>query len=50
MYYPTRWDWAVFIGTLGMFSCAMFLFIRLLPMISIFEIRTLLPEAEVKHK
>jgi Ni/Fe-hydrogenase subunit HybB-like protein len=50
MYYPTRWDWAIFIGTLGMFSCAMFLFIRLLPMISIFEIRTLLPEAEVKHK
>jgi molybdopterin-containing oxidoreductase family membrane subunit len=50
MYYPTRWDWAVFIGTLGMFSCAMFLFIRLLPMISIFELRTLLPEAEVKHK
>jgi Ni/Fe-hydrogenase subunit HybB-like protein len=33
MYYPTRWDWAVFIGTLGMFTCAMFLFIRLLPMI-----------------
>jgi Ni/Fe-hydrogenase subunit HybB-like protein len=50
MYYPTRWDWAVFIGTLGMFSCAMFLFVRLLPMISIFELRTLLPEAEVKHK
>jgi Ni/Fe-hydrogenase subunit HybB-like protein len=50
MYYPTRWDWAVFIGTLGMFFAAMFLFVRLLPMISIFEIRTLLPQAEVKHK
>ena len=50
MYYPTKWDWAVFIGTLGMFSAAMFLFVRLLPMISIFEIRTLLPQAEVKHK
>jgi Ni/Fe-hydrogenase subunit HybB-like protein len=50
MYYPTRWDWAVFIGTLGMFAAAMFLFVRLLPMISIFEIRTLLPQAEVKHK
>jgi hypothetical protein len=33
-----------------MFFAAMFLFVRLLPMISIFEIRTLLPEAEVKHK
>ena len=50
MYYPTRWDWAIFIGTLGMFSFCMFLFVRLLPMISIFELRTLLPEAEVKHK
>jgi hypothetical protein len=27
----------------------MFLFVRLLPMISIFEMRTLLPEAEVKE-
>ncbi len=47
MYYPTVWDWAVFLGTIGMFSTLLFLFIRLLPMISIFEMRTLLPEAEV---
>jgi len=46
MYYPTRWGWAVLIGTLGLFASAMFLFIRILPMISIFELRTLLPEAE----
>jgi len=50
MYYPTRWDWAVLMGTLGMFCALMFLFVRLLPMISIFELDTLLPEAEVKHK
>jgi molybdopterin-containing oxidoreductase family membrane subunit len=49
MYYPTRWDWATFIGTIGMFLAAMFLFVRILPMISIFEMRTLLPEAEVKE-
>jgi Ni/Fe-hydrogenase subunit HybB-like protein len=49
MYYPTRWDWAVFIGTLGFFLACMFLFLRILPMISIFEMRTLLPEAEVKE-
>jgi Ni/Fe-hydrogenase subunit HybB-like protein len=48
MYYPTRWDWAVFIGTIGFFLACMFLFLRILPMISIFEMRTLLPEAEVK--
>ncbi len=28
----------------------MFLFVRLLPMISIFELNTLLPEAEVEHE
>jgi Ni/Fe-hydrogenase subunit HybB-like protein len=48
MYYPTRWDWMTYIGTIGMFLSAMFLFVRILPMISIFEMRTLLPEAEVK--
>src|SRR5579864_9245793 len=49
MYYPTRWDWMTYIGTLGMFLMLMFLFLRLLPAISIFEMRTLLPEAEVKE-
>jgi len=49
MYYPTRWDWMTYIGTIGMFLAAMFLFVRILPMISIFEMRTLLPEAEVKE-
>jgi Ni/Fe-hydrogenase subunit HybB-like protein len=48
MYYPTRWDWMTFIGTIGMFLAAMFLFLRILPMISIYEMRVLLPEAEVK--
>src|SRR5499425_2499913 len=47
-YYPTQWDWAIFIGTLGFFSACMFLFMRLLPAVSISELKTLLPEAEVK--
>jgi molybdopterin-containing oxidoreductase family membrane subunit len=46
MYYPTRWDWAVFVGTLGLFLTLMLLFIRVLPAISIFEIRMLLPGAK----
>jgi Ni/Fe-hydrogenase subunit HybB-like protein len=50
MYYPTRWDWMAFIGTLGFFLAAMFLFLRILPMISIFEMRTLLPKATVEAK
>ena len=44
---PTIWDVATYIGTLGLFFFLFFLFIRSLPMISIFEVRTLLPQAEV---
>ena len=47
MYYPTGYDWATYIGTIGFFAALFFLFIRFLPMISIFEMRTLVPEAEV---
>jgi molybdopterin-containing oxidoreductase family membrane subunit len=50
MYHPTIWDWATYAGTIGLFLCLMFLFIRFLPMISIFEMRTLLPEAKVKEE
>lgn len=46
-YYPTQYDWAIFIGTLGFFSACMFLFLRLLPAVSIAELKTLLPQAEV---
>ena len=49
MYYPTIWDWMTFVGTMGMFVTLFFLFIRFLPMISIFEMRTMAPEAKVKH-
>jgi molybdopterin-containing oxidoreductase family membrane subunit len=49
MYYPTFWDYATFLGTIGLFLTLLFLFIRFLPMISIFEMRTLVPEAEVRE-
>src|SRR5215813_1387140 len=49
MYYATRWDYMTYFGTIGMFLMLMFLFLRVLPAISIFELRTLLPEAEVKE-
>ncbi len=48
MFTPTRWDWATYVGTLGLFLALLFLFIRVLPVISIFEMRTILPGAEVK--
>src|SRR5262249_44869781 len=46
-YSPTLWDWATYIGTIGLFLTLLFLFLRFLPMISIFEMRTILPEAKV---
>jgi molybdopterin-containing oxidoreductase family membrane subunit len=36
---PTIWDWATLTGSLGLFFTLIFLFIRLLPMISISEVR-----------
>jgi Ni/Fe-hydrogenase subunit HybB-like protein len=50
MYQPTVWDFSMFIGTIGLFFCLLFLFIRFLPIISIFEMRTILPEAEVEEE
>ena len=49
MYWPTAWDISTFVGTMGLFLALLFLFVRFLPMIAIFEMRTLLPEAEVKE-
>jgi molybdopterin-containing oxidoreductase family membrane subunit len=41
MYYPTAWDWSMYIGTIGFFLFCILLFIRVLPAISIFEMREL---------
>ncbi len=49
MYAPTMWDWSMYIGTVGFFFTLLFLFVRFLPVISIFEVRTLLPAAQVSH-
>jgi len=42
MYYPTFWDFAMFGGTIGLFLFLMFLFLRFLPIINIFEMKDLL--------
>ncbi len=44
MYFPTGWDWAIYAGSIGFFFFALFLFIRWIPMIAIFEVK------EVSHK
>ena len=48
MYSGTIVDYAVLAGSIGLFLCLLFLFIRLLPMISIFEMRALVHEESVK--
>jgi hypothetical protein len=50
MYSPTFWDWATFLGTIGLFLTLFFLFIRFLPTISIFEMRTILPDAKIEEE
>jgi Ni/Fe-hydrogenase subunit HybB-like protein len=46
MYYPTRWDWATYVGTIGLFLTLFYLFMRFVPMISIVEVRSLVHETE----
>ena len=48
MYSGTIVDYAVLAGSIGLFVCLLFLFIRLLPMISIFEMRALVHEENLK--
>src|SRR5215467_6084266 len=50
LFHATRWDWATYWGTIGLFIFLFFLFVRSLPMISIFEVRTLLPQAKVAEE
>jgi molybdopterin-containing oxidoreductase family membrane subunit len=44
MFYPSIWDWSTFVGTLGLFFALLFLFLRFLPAISIFEMRELVSQ------
>jgi len=51
MYYPTKWEIGLFLGSMGLFVTLFFLFIRFLPAISIFETIELLAEekGDLKH-
>jgi Ni/Fe-hydrogenase subunit HybB-like protein len=41
-YSPTLWDWLTLFGTVGLFAAGVLICIRLLPMISMFEMRELI--------
>jgi len=51
-YSPTIWDWLTLLGTVGLFAAGVLISIRLLPMISMFEMRELISrgaQAETRH-
>lgn len=38
-YWPTVWDWLLLLGSIGLFIAMFLLFVRLLPVISVYELR-----------
>ncbi len=48
MYYPTVWDYATFFGTVGFFFMLFLLFVRLFPVVPMFEVRELISKLEKK--
>jgi Ni/Fe-hydrogenase subunit HybB-like protein len=44
IYHPSFWDYALFAGTVGLFATGFLLFVRLFPMVSMFEMRELIAE------
>jgi molybdopterin-containing oxidoreductase family membrane subunit len=49
-YRATKWDYMIYVGTLGLFTALFLLFVRFLPMIPMSEIRTMLPGAKITPK
>ncbi len=47
-YRATKWDYMIYVGTMGLFACLFLLFVRLLPMIPMSEIRMMLPQTKVR--
>jgi molybdopterin-containing oxidoreductase family membrane subunit len=50
MFRPTVWDYLTFLGSIGVFLFLFLLFIRLLPVISIAEMRALLPGTRAREE
>jgi molybdopterin-containing oxidoreductase family membrane subunit len=46
---PTVWDYSLMFGSLGLFLVLIFLFVRTLPMISVFEMQELIHKKEAHH-
>lgn len=50
MYYPSIWDWATLLGSVGLFLTLLVMFVRFLPMISMTEVRELVSEKKEKNR
>jgi Ni/Fe-hydrogenase subunit HybB-like protein len=50
IFHGTIWDWATILGTTGLFVLLILLFIRVLPMISMFELRLLVAPSPVAEQ
>jgi hypothetical protein len=48
LWIPTEWDWATTLAPFGLFFVLFFIFIRLLPMIPIFETQEIVAEGTEK--
>ncbi len=49
LYAPTRWDFSLMFGSMGLFLVLLLLFVRTLPMISVFEMQELIHNQETHH-
>ncbi len=49
MYHGTIWDYMTYYGTIGFFLFLFFMFVRVLPAISIMEMRELVHETTHEH-
>ncbi len=50
MFYPTMWDFALLIGSFGLFFTMFCLFVRFLPVVAAAEVKTVLPAADPHHE
>ena len=48
-YRATKWDYMIYVGTMGLFTVLFFLFVRFLPMIPMSELRMMLPQTKIRR-
>jgi molybdopterin-containing oxidoreductase family membrane subunit len=46
LFFPTVWDWMITFGSLGLFSLMFLVFVRIIPVVSMHEVRKLVAEEE----